>query len=217
MQHVTRTRAIGIALAAIAVAVAPLAVPAVAAPSVAPAAVRSASMSITTDGIFKVGKDIRYGTYLGVLRSGSSFGQYSRLKCKTDSTSCRLDWGFVGIGQQMVVTIKSKDAYFKTNGITWAPVASAPVYVMSTNQISTSGIDRVGKDMRAGTWQATVRQGVAGALGVYQRLKCVDTTQVQCTIDSQSVSGVQTIKVRILKTDKFFRTSGFGTWKRIGN
>ncbi|NBU30947.1 MAG: hypothetical protein EBS41_05520 [Actinobacteria bacterium] len=217
MRVLTKTYAIAVALAAVALVAAPISMPAVAAARMAPSAAAAAATSITTDGIFKVGTDIRVGIYLGVLRSGSSFGQYSRLKCKTDTRACRNDWGFVGLGQQVLTQIKSSDKYFKSSGIEWATVTKAPVYVKSTSKLPNSGMYRVGKDMRAGTWRGTVKTGAAGALGVYQRLTCLDTTQAGCVVDSETVNGLKTVTVKIAKTDKYFRTSGFGTWTRTGN
>ena len=217
MRVTTRMFAMAAGCAAIALVAAPVSMPAVAAAGAAPVSVVAAATSITTDGLFKVGTDIRVGIYLGVLRSGSNFGQYSRLKCKNDTTACRNDWGFVGLGQQVLTQIKSSDKYFKSAGISWATATKAPVYVKSTSKLTNSGMYRVGIDMRAGTWRGTVKQGAAGALGVYQRLKCLDATQAGCVIDSQTVNGLKTITVKVAKTDKYFRTSGFGSWKRIGS
>ena len=177
----------------------------------------AAPTSISQDGIFKVGKDIRAGIYLGVLRSGESFGNYSRLKCKTDTSACRLDWGFVGVNQQMVVQIKSSDAYFSSKGLSWVPAASAKSRIVNKGRLATSGIYRVNTDMRPGTWRATPRSGVGGSLGVFQRLKCLDAAQASCVIDSQSTGDDKAVTVKVSKNDKYFRTSGFGTWTRIGN
>ena len=186
--------------------------------TLAPASVPAAApTSIAQDGIFKVGKDIRAGIYFGVLRKGEAFGSYSRLKCKTDTSACRLDWGFVGLNQQMIVQIKSKDAYFSSKGMSWVPAASAKSRIGNKGRLTTSGIYRVTTDMRPGTWRATPKSGAAGSLGVYQRLKCLDSSQPACVIDSKSSSGRTSVTIKVSSSDKYFRTAGFGTWTRIGN
>ena len=117
----------------------------------------------------------------------------------------------------MIVQIKTSDAYFSSTGMSWVLSAKAKSRNIGKSRLVASGIYRVNTDMRPGTWRATPKSGAAGTLGVYQRLKCLDTAQSGCVIESQSSNNDKPITVKVLKADKYFRTSGFGTWTRIGN
>lgn len=78
---------------------------------------RRAKTTIPGDGTYRIGIDVRPGTY--VSRSTGSFGGYwERLSCATGAFDCIL--ANDNIEGQTFVTIESTDTYFSTSRMgTW--------------------------------------------------------------------------------------------------
>lgn len=164
-----------------------------------------AKTSFSGDGTFRVGKDIRPGTYVSTP-SGSISGYWARLSCVNGSLRCiRANDNVDG---QTFVTILPTDKYFETTRMgTWR-LASKVKPSRPATKFSGDGMYRVGIDIAPGTYMASPSTSL---LGYWARLSCA-TGNLDCILANDNVSG--RTYVTIERSDEYFSTSRMGTWKR---
>lgn len=175
-----------------------------ASPSQAPRAAPAGSIS--GDGTYRVGSEVRPGTY--VSRPAGSFGGYwERLKCATGELDCILANG--NTSGQVFVTILPTDKFFSSSRMhAWRP-AGAVKPAKPASRFAGDGMYRVGVDIRPGTY----RTSSSGALGGYwERLACA-TGVLDCILANDNAKGQ--VLVEILPTDTYFTSSRMRNWLRI--
>ncbi len=161
--------------------------------------------SFAGNGTFQVASQIQPGLYRS---SSSDFGYWERLSGAGGTLDEILVNGLVN--GQVYVQIASTDAYFSTARMDrWVPVDLSAPGPQATSFVG-DGMFMVGVDIAPGTYQSTSLDSgywgrLSGASGVLDDVLANDLT----------TTGDQAI-VTIEPTDKFFTTSGMGTWTKIG-
>jgi hypothetical protein len=173
-----------------------------AAPPTAPPTAPPPSFRIIEDGIWEVGVDIKAGTYR--MREPSSFCYWARLKGFDGTLN-----DIIANGNESdaygVVTIKSTDAGFESNGCyEWSTDLSR--VTDSKSHLDYDGTYIVGTDLSAGKWKST-----GGDFCYWARLSAF--TGVTSAILANGIPDGPTI-VTIKSTDKGFTTTGCGEWQR---
>jgi len=170
-----------------------------------PIPVTKAKSSFPGNGTYRVGKDIKPGTYVA-RPSGSISGYWERLSCATGDFDCIL--ANDNVSGQTFVTILSSDKYFSTTRMgTWQLARKVKPRKPATS-FAGSGMYRVGVDIKPGTY---VSQPSGSISGYWERLSCA-TGDFDCILANDNVNG--RTYVRILPTDKYFSTTRMGTWKK---
>ncbi|GAA1987294.1 hypothetical protein [Microbacterium pumilum] len=166
--------------------------------------------TITRDGLYEVGKHIAPGTYVATGGNNCWFERRSDANVGVEAGA--LGWQYfysAGYGGQKVVTIKSTDKYFYTEG--------CGVWKLPATSVKTAVADGtwiVGKDVSPGIWQ------VSGPFAS-DRCKVVFHSSFTGIADVDVIESLYVDAVGdryyIFVTDKGFTSDGCGTWKRIGN
>jgi hypothetical protein len=156
---------------------------------------------ITSDGVYRVGADIKPGTYY----TGNTDGCYwERAKNFTGSFSAIIDNDY-GSGRRMV-TISAGDVAFDSDGCgSWRRFDGTGRLASS---MPSDGIFAVGADIRPGTYAST------GTSSCYWGRLASLSGDVDAINDNDFGYGRRI--VQITSYDRFFETSGCGGWTRIG-
>lgn len=163
------------------------------------------------DGTYKVGTDIKPGTYTAVVAGG----KYGPGYCYWERRS-KNGTDFAGIIEndgtasgRMIVTILPSDKYFETTD------CSGWTLMRKTSPDATSfsdGMHAVGYHMKAGTYAApTTKKGVVCS---WRKIDGY-TGDIDEVIDIDNVDGKPANVT--LKAGQGFESARCGTWKRIGN
>ncbi|MFC9283511.1 hypothetical protein [Streptomyces collinus] len=162
------------------------------------------------DGDFRVGSDIRPGTY---RTTGNRAGQcyWERDKDASGETDSVL--ANDNVTGTSYVTVKAADKLFKSSGChDWEavpakangrPAAGSPVD-------GDGGMFRVGADIAPGTYRST---GNGDGSCYWERTKDAEQS-LDSIIANDNVTGTAVVTVRA--TDAYFKTTGCGDWKRTG-
>lgn len=169
-----------------------------------PAAPAAPAQSVTFgDGTYRVGPDVRPGTYR--TRTGSSGCYWARLHGFGGDVADIL--ANTNTNFPTIVTISPNDQGFQSAGCgTWTSNLSA--ITASPTAPLPDGVYIVGTDVAPGTWKS------AGKAGCYwARLKdfggSTDSISANGNTDSPAI-------VTITNGDQGFRSEGCGTWTKIG-
>ena len=166
---------------------------------------RKAKTSFSGDGMYRVGKDIKPGTYVATP-SGSISGYWERLSCATGDFDCIL--ANDNVDGQTFVTILPSDRYFSTTRMgTWR-LASKFKPKKPATKFAGDGMYRVGIDIAPGTYSAAPSGSISG---YWERLSCA-TGDFDCILANDNVDG--RTYVTIQRGDKYFSTTRMGTWKK---
>lgn len=186
----------------------PVVTPPVVTPPVVTAPVVTAPVvpgSFAGHGTFQVGSQIQPGLYRS---SSSDSGYWERLSGAGGTLDEILANGLVD--GQVYVQIASTDAYFSTTRMDrWVPVDLSAPGPQAMSFIG-DGMFMVGVDLAPGTYQATSLDS-----GYWGRLGGASGVLDDVLANDLITTGDRAI-VTIEPTDKFFTTSGMGTWTKIG-
>lgn len=151
------------------------------------------------DGTFKVGSDIKPGTYR--TRSGSAGCYFARLKDFSGGVDSII--ANANTDDPAIVTIAASDVGFQsTNCGTWT--ADLSQITASKTQFG-GGMYFVGTDIQPGTYRNS-----GGSTCYYARLSGFGGTTDEIIVnDNVSAPTIVTISA----SDKGFRSTGCGTWK----
>ena len=164
-------------------------------------------VSIAGDGTFRVGKDIKPGTY--VSSAASSFGGYwERLSCATGDLECVL--ANANVKGQSFVTILPSDKFFSSSRMKPWKRAGSVEPVRPARRFAGDGMFRVGVDIAPGTYKST---SSGSGSGYWQRSSCA-TGVLDCVLANDNVDGQAFVE--ILPTDKFFTTNRMKAWSKVG-
>lgn len=174
--------------------------------SKATAKIKAPAPTITKSGTYKVGSQIKPGTYV----ANAKFGCYWERRSKSGSSITGVIANdFVGYDGRVIVTISSSDKYFSTD----ADCGSWTKYVKlgKASSKAKDGTYVVGDQLRPGTyiasggWDGCYWARLSGFSG-----RSGDIKENDFTYDYFNV-------VWISPNDRGFHTSGCGTWERIGS
>lgn len=166
---------------------------------------RKAVTTFSGNGTFRVGQDIKPGTYVSTS-TGSFGGYWERLSCATGEFDCII--ANDNVTGQTFVTIEKSDRYFSTSRMgTWR-LASKVKPKKAARAFAGDGMYRVGIDIRPGTYVSSPSSSLGG---YWERLSCA-TGEFDCLIANDLVDGRTFVKIS--KDDKYFSTSRMGKWKR---
>jgi len=162
------------------------------------------------DGDFRVGSDIKPGTYRTTGNSdGMCYWERAKdAKGETDSIIANDN-----VSGTSYVTVKATDKIFKSNGCKdWEAVdlkAKAKGTPAST-MAGDGGMFRVGADIAPGTYRST---GNADDSCYWERAKDAEQS-LHSIIANNNVTG--TAVVTISASDGYFKTTGCKDWKKTG-
>ncbi len=162
--------------------------------------------TLTRDGTYRVGKTIKPGTYVS---STTAKNCYWERRSKAGSSLSGIKANDFASGQQ-IVTITAKDKYFVTQHCgSWTRfIGSGP----QRTSVPGDGVYAVNSQLKPGTYRTS---GPAkGAYNCYWEIDSDFLGQISSIVDNGNESGQA--YVTVAKSDKGFRTSGCGTWKRVG-
>jgi len=165
------------------------------------AKIAAAPAVISGDGTYRVGTDIKPGTYY----TGNTDGCYwERAKNFTGSFNAIIDNDF-GSGRRMV-TISAGDVAFESDGCGSWRRFDGTGKLAST--MPSDGVFAVGADIRSGTYAST------GSSSCYWARLSTASGDLDAINDNDFGYGRR--MVQITSYDRFFETSGCGGWTRIG-
>ncbi|WP_062213204.1 S-layer homology domain-containing protein [Demequina oxidasica] len=163
------------------------------------------------DGTYKVGSDIKAGTYTAVT-AGDKWG-FDYCTYQRRSTSGTEFDGILGIDGvthgRIIVTILPTDKYFKISG------CSGLTSLRKISPDATSmgdGMHAVGYHMKAGTYEAP---GAKGSDLCYWSKTSAFTAEYRTIIDNEAIEG-KPARVKV-SAGQGFESYQCGTWKRVGN
>ncbi|MPY38058.1 hypothetical protein FNH09_44670 [Streptomyces adustus] len=161
------------------------------------------------DGEFRVGSDIKPGTY---RTTGNSDGMCYWERAKDASGEMDSILANDNVTGTSYVTVKATDKLFKSTGCKdWEAVAAGGSKRSSaTGMDGDGGMFAVGPDIAPGTYRST---GNADASCYWERTKDADHG-IDSIIANNNVTG--TAVVTISAKDAYFKTSGCGDWKKTG-
>ncbi|MFF4362508.1 hypothetical protein [Streptomyces sp. NPDC001604] len=158
------------------------------------------------DGDFRVGSDVKPGTY---RTTGNTDGMcyWERAKdAKGEMDSILANDNVRGTGY---VTVKATDKLFKSNGCKdWEAVDAKAKGTPAAGMAGDGGMFRVGSDIVPGTYRST---GNKDDSCYWERTKDADHS-LHSIIANNNVTG--TAVVTISPGDAYFKTTGCGDWKK---
>ncbi|WP_156138923.1 hypothetical protein [Microbacterium mangrovi] len=153
------------------------------------------------DGMYAIGSQLSAGTY---TTTSSATCMWSRLKDATGSDESELGYGPMNEAGRTFVTISPTDKFFATSGCgTWTR------FVQPTSPPASSagaGMYAIGTQLSAGTYTAT-----SSATCMWSRLKDASGSEGS-ELGFGPVNQKGPTIVTIAPTDRFFGSSGCGTW-----
>lgn len=177
-----------------------------AARSAATAAISKAAVAFSGDGTFRVGTQVKAGTYYSTTKT-SQLCYWARLS----SAQGRLDdirANDLGSGQRLM-TISSSDKYVELDDCgSWYPVGSAGPKLAN---ISSDGVYVVGPQISAGTTWRT-----SAPAGCYWATFSAADGDIESIIANDYRDARATVTVTIPRNAVGFESSGCGTWKKVG-
>ncbi len=164
---------------------------------------------ITGAGLYKVGTDIKPGTYVAYV-NGSYYCGWERRSNSGTGVKGRLGID-VGYGQR-IVTIKSTDAYFRTAGCgSWHKFY--PIGGVRTTT-PPDGVWTVGTQLKPGLYR-TEGPAYSDSFCYWSRLSAFTGAKNRSNIIAEGEpTGAATVRIR--STDKGFEAFGC-SWRRIGD
>jgi hypothetical protein len=160
------------------------------------------------DGDFRVGSDIKPGTYRTAGNSdGMCYWERARdAKGEMDSIIANDN-----VSGTSYVTVKATDRLFKSHGCKdWEAVDAKAKGTPATRMKGDGGMFRVGADIKPGTYRST---GNSDGTCYWERAKDADHT-LGSIIANNNVTG--TAVVTISSSDGYFKTTGCQDWKKTG-
>lgn len=177
-----------------------------AARSAATAAISKAAVAFSGDGTFRVGTQVKAGTYYSTTKT-SQLCYWARLS----SAQGRFDdirANDLGSGQRLM-TISSSDKYVELDDCgSWYPVGSAGPKLAS---ITSDGVYVVGPQVSAGTTWRT-----SAPAGCYWATYSAADGDIESIIANDYRDSRATVTVTVPKNAVGFESSGCGTWKKVG-
>jgi hypothetical protein len=160
------------------------------------------------DGTWLVPSDVKPGTY-HVTVPADSFGCYwHRAKNAEGDLDSILANDNVHPGGHVIVTITKADKAFKTEGCgDWVSAPRSGPKAVTIGE----GTWAIGIDIRPGTYAVTVP---ADSFGCYWQRTKNFTGNLESIIANDNVSAGTRATVTLKSTDKGFKSSGCGTWRR---
>ncbi|MFF4804809.1 hypothetical protein ACFY1U_41605 [Streptomyces sp. NPDC001351] len=158
------------------------------------------------DGDFRVGSDVKPGTY---RTTGNSDGMcyWERAKDAKGETDSIL--ANDNVSGTSYVTVKATDKLFKSNGCKdWQAVDTKAKGSPAARMAGDGGMFRVGSDIAPGTYRST---GNKDDSCYWERTKDADHS-LHSIIANNNVTG--TAVVTISPGDAYFKTTGCGDWKK---
>jgi hypothetical protein len=169
------------------------------------ASIAAPKATLTKDGTYKVGTQIAPGTYVS---SAGAEGCYWERRSSSGSSFSGIIANDFADGQQ-IVTVTSKDKYFKTNDCgTWTRFVALGG---ARTSIPGDGTYAVNSQLKPGTYRTS--GPAAGSYGCYWEVDSDFLGQISSIIDNGNEDG--SAYVTIYSSDTGFRTSGCATWKRV--
>jgi hypothetical protein len=160
------------------------------------------------DGDFRVGSDIKPGTYRTTGNSdGMCYWERARdAKGEMDSIIANDN-----VSGTSYVTVKATDRLFKSHGCKdWEAVDAKAKGTPATRMKGDGGMFRVGADIKPGTYRST---GNSDGTCYWERAKDAGHT-LGSIIANNNVTG--TAVVTISSSDGYFKTTGCQDWKKTG-
>jgi hypothetical protein len=158
------------------------------------------------DGDFRVGSDIKPGTYRTTgNRDGMCYWERAKdAKGEMDSIIANDN-----VSGTSYVTVKATDKLFKSSGCKgWEAVGPKAQGTPAATMAGDGGMFRVGSDIAPGTYRST---GNKDDSCYWERAKDADHS-LRSIIANNNVTG--TAVVTISPRDTYFKTSGCGDWKK---
>lgn len=160
------------------------------------------------DGDFRVGSDIKPGTYRTAGNSdGMCYWERARdAKGEMDSIIANDN-----VSGTSYVTVKATDRLFKSHGCKdWEAVDAKAKGTPATRMKGDGGMFRVGADIKPGTYRST---GNSDGTCYWERAKDAGHS-LGSIIANNNVTG--TAVVTISSSDGYFKTTGCQDWKKTG-
>ncbi|RLP74134.1 hypothetical protein D9V32_13915 [Mycetocola tolaasinivorans] len=175
--------------------------------SSATAKVPSAQTGIGADATYRVGADIKAGTY--ITTGNPEFCYWARLSGYSGKVSDIIA-NHISTGQS-IVTISATDTAFKSQSCgSWIRISDSKLTTLST--IQKNGTYVVGTQVKPGLYQSSSDP----SKGCYWARLSGFGGSIYEIIDND-FSYTNRAFVRVEAGDKGFVTSGCGSWKRVGN
>ncbi|WP_242488767.1 hypothetical protein [Streptomyces sp. DSM 110735] len=158
------------------------------------------------DGAFRVGADIRPGTYRTTGNPGRRC-HWERAEDASGSLGSALAGG--SVGGTGYVTVEVTDKVFTSSGCArWRAVPVAAQGHPGTSMDGDGGMFRVGADVAPGTYRSA---GNAPGSCSWERAEDA-THEPGSVLAEDDVTGTAVVTIRA--TDAYFTTTGCGDWKR---
>ncbi|MBY8344855.1 hypothetical protein LXH13_24170 [Streptomyces spinosirectus] len=160
------------------------------------------------DGDFRVGSDIKPGTY---RTTGNSDGMCYWERAKDAKGEMNSIIANDNVSGTSYVTVKATDRYFKSNGCKdWEAVDTKAKGTPATGMAGDGGMFRVGADIAPGTYRST---GNSDGTCYWERAKDAGHS-LGSIIANNNATG--TAVVTISSSDAYFKTTGCQDWKKTG-
>ncbi|GAA2498092.1 hypothetical protein [Streptomyces longisporus] len=158
------------------------------------------------DGDFRVGSDVKPGTY---RTTGNTDGMCYWERAKDAKGEMDSILANDNVSGTSYVTVKATDKLFKSNGCKdWEAVDAKAKGTPAARMAGDGGMFRVGSDIAAGTYRST---GNKDDSCYWERTKDADHS-LHSIIANNNVTG--TAVVTISPRDAYFKTTGCGDWKK---
>ncbi|MET8943077.1 hypothetical protein ABZX30_05675 [Streptomyces sp. NPDC004542] len=166
------------------------------------------------DGDFRVGRDIKPGTYRTTGNTGNTGNTDDMCHWeRAEDASGELDSllandNVTGTGY---VTVKATDKLFKSSGCAdWEAVGPKAKGSPASTADGDGGMFEVGTDLAPGTYRST---GNADGSCYWERTRNAEHG-LASIIANDNVTGTAVVTVKA--TDAYFKTTGCGDWKKAG-
>ncbi|WP_406125601.1 hypothetical protein [Streptomyces sp. NBC_00989] len=169
-------------------------------------AVETKKAAFDGDGDFRVGTDVKPGTY---RTNGNTDGMcyWERAKDASGDTDSLL--ANDNVSGASYVTVKATDKIFKSSGCKdWAAVGTKAQGSPATKMAGDGGMFKVGVDIAPGTYRST---GNTDDMCYWERAKDAEHG-LDSILANDNVTG--TAVVTISAKDAYFKTAGCKTWKK---
>ncbi|MFF0894535.1 hypothetical protein [Streptomyces sp. NPDC003278] len=158
------------------------------------------------DGEFRVGSDIKPGTY---RTTGNTDGTCYWERAKDASGEMDSILANDNVSGTSYVTVKAGDKLFKSNGCAdWEAVAGKATGSPASSMDGDGGMFKVGADIAPGTYRSA---GNSDGSCYWERAKDAEHG-LDSIIANNNVKG--TAVVTIAAGDAYFKTTGCGNWKK---
>lgn len=158
------------------------------------------------DGDFRVGSDVKPGTY---RTTGNTDGMCYWERAKDAKGEMESILANDNVSGTSYVAVKATDKLFKSNGCKdWEAVDTKTKGTPAAGMAGDGGMFRVGSDIAPGTYKST---GNKDDSCYWERTKDADHS-LHSIIANNNVTG--TAVVTISPGDAYFKTTGCGDWKK---